>query len=56
MGSGDFLGTRRRSSVDCLIAACGLRNSLAVVHLDRDFDALARVAPLGVRNLKTHLP
>lgn len=47
------IGLTVRSSVDCLIAACGLRNSLTVVHLDRDFDALARVAPLEVRNLSS---
>lgn len=40
-----------RSSVDCLIGACALRNSLTVLHHDRDFDALARVAPLKVRRL-----
>jgi len=40
-----------RSSIDCLIGACALRNSLAVLHHDRDFDALARVAPLEVRRL-----
>lgn len=40
------LGLTVRSGTDCLIAACALRNSLAIVHRDRDFDALARVAPL----------
>jgi predicted nucleic acid-binding protein len=40
-----------RSGVDCLIAACALRHSLMVVHRDRDFDALARVAALEVKNL-----
>jgi predicted nucleic acid-binding protein len=42
-------GLTIRSSVDCLIAACVLRNSLTVLHRDRDFDALARIAPLDVR-------
>ncbi|MCP4663716.1 MAG: PIN domain-containing protein [bacterium] len=42
-------GLTIRSSVDCLIGACALRNSLTVLHRDRDFDALARVAPLEVR-------
>ena len=42
-------GLTVRSGVDCLIAACALRNSLAVLHRDRDFDALARVSPLEVR-------
>lgn len=42
-------GLTIRSSVDCLIGACALRNSLIVLHRDRDFDALATVAPLEVR-------
>lgn len=40
-----------RSSTDCLIAACALRNDLEVLHVDRDFDALARVVPLRVRRV-----
>lgn len=39
-------GITVRSSVDCLIAACALRNSLKVLHDDRDFRLLARIAPL----------
>jgi len=39
-------GLTVRSSVDCLIAACALRHRLTVVHCDRDFAALARLAPL----------
>ena len=39
-----------RSSVDCLIAACAQRHSLAVLHRDRDFDALAKVAAIEVRS------
>jgi predicted nucleic acid-binding protein len=42
-------GIRIRSTVDCLIAACALRNDLEVLHLGRDFAALARIAPLRVR-------
>jgi predicted nucleic acid-binding protein len=42
-------GLTIRSSVDCLVAACALRNSLEILHRDRDFDALARIAPLQVR-------
>jgi len=38
-----------RSSVDCLIAVCALRHGLTVLHRDRDFDFLARVSPLRVR-------
>ena len=41
-------GLTIRSGVDCLIAACAIRNSLTVLHHDRDFDPLARVAPLQV--------
>ncbi len=40
------------SGVDCLIAACALRNSLPVLHCDRDFDALTRIAPLEVRGVR----
>jgi predicted nucleic acid-binding protein len=40
-----------RSGVDCLIAACALRHGLTVVHADRDFDLIARVAPLPQRQL-----
>ncbi len=46
-------GVTVRSVVDCLVAACALRGSLAVLHHDRDFDALARVAPLEVRSVLT---
>jgi predicted nucleic acid-binding protein len=38
-----------RSGVDCLIAACALRHGLTVLHMDRDFDALARVSALRVQ-------
>lgn len=41
-------GLTIRSGIDCLIAACAVRHSLPVLHLDRDFDSLARVAPLEV--------
>jgi predicted nucleic acid-binding protein len=44
-------GLTVRSGVDCLIAACALRHALTVVHLDRDFDLIARVAPLKERRL-----
>lgn len=44
-------GVTVRSSVDCLIAACALRSSLTVLHQDRDFDALAKIAPLDVRRI-----
>ena len=44
-------GVTVRSSADCLIAACALRHGLAILHHDRDFDALARISPLEVREL-----
>ena len=46
-------GRRVRSGVDCLIAACAIRNSLAVLHRDRDFDSLATVSGLEVRSLSS---
>ncbi|MGH2769151.1 MAG: PIN domain-containing protein [Actinomycetota bacterium] len=42
-------GVTVRSSVDCLIAACALRHDLTILHHDRDFDALARISRLQVR-------
>jgi len=40
-----------RSGVDCLIAACALRHHLTVIHRDRDFDAIALVSHLEVKNI-----
>jgi len=40
-----------RSGVDCVIAACALRNGLTVAHHARDFASLARVSPLQVREV-----
>lgn len=45
-------GVTVRSGVDCLIAACAMRHNLEILHDDRDYDALARIAPLHVRRLK----
>ena len=45
-------GLAVRSSVDCLIAVCAIRNSLTVLHRDRDFDALADVSPLETRDVR----
>jgi len=42
-------GTTIRSSTDCLIATCALRHDLEVLHRDRDYAQIARVAPLRVR-------
>jgi predicted nucleic acid-binding protein len=39
-------GLTVRSGVDCLIAACAIRNTLTVLHHDRDFHLLQRVCPL----------
>jgi predicted nucleic acid-binding protein len=44
-------GLRIRSSVDCLVAACALRHDLEVLHHDRDYAALAEVAPLRQRRI-----
>jgi hypothetical protein len=44
-------GRRVPSSVDCLVAACALRHDLEVLHRDRDFAALAAVAPLRARSV-----
>jgi predicted nucleic acid-binding protein len=44
-------GLTVRSGVDCLVAVCALRHDLEVLHRDRDFGVLARVAPLRVRGL-----
>ena len=42
-------GLTVRSSVDCLIAACAIRNDLEVLHRDRDFDLIARFSGLRQR-------
>ena len=44
-------GATVRSSVDCVIAVCAVRNDLTLLHHDRDFDQLARVAPLRSRDV-----
>ena len=41
-------GVTVRSSVDCLIAICALRNNLTLLHSDQDFDHLSHVCPLDV--------
>lgn len=45
------VGLTMRSSTDCLIAACALRNDLEVVHVDRDFAAIAKICGLKQRQL-----
>lgn len=44
-------GLTVRSGVDCVIAACALRNGLTVAHHDRDFEILARISALQVREV-----
>jgi len=44
-------GYTLRSSADCLIAACALRNDAVILHVDRDFTHLERVAPVRTRRL-----
>jgi predicted nucleic acid-binding protein len=44
-------GLTVRSSVDCLIASCALKNDLTVLHRDRDFTALARISGLKERSV-----
>jgi predicted nucleic acid-binding protein len=44
-------GRTIRSGVDCLIAACAIRNSLSVLHRDRDFNSLAEISGLDSRSL-----
>jgi predicted nucleic acid-binding protein len=41
-----------RSLVDCLIAASALRHDLEILHDDRDYGALARIAPLRQRSVR----
>lgn len=44
-------GITIRSGIDCLVAACAIRHSLAVLHRDRDFDLLAKVSALESRRI-----
>ena len=44
-------GKTLRSGVDCLIAACALAHDADVLHCDRDYDAIATIAPLRARNI-----
>jgi len=48
-----YRGCRRqgetvRRLIDCLIAATAIRHGVAVLHADRDFDAIAGVVPLQI--------
>jgi len=46
-------GLTVRSGVDCLIAACAIRNHLTVLHQDRDFELIARVSSLHARAIRS---
>lgn len=41
-------GTTVRRLPDCLIAAVAIRTGSSLLHLDTDFDAIARHAPLAI--------
>jgi hypothetical protein len=41
-------GETVRALLDCLVAAVSLRTGAAVIHQDRDFDAIARRTPLQI--------
>jgi len=49
-------GITVRSIVDCLIAASAVRHQLTVVHCDRDFAALATIAPLKHHEIRRARP
>ena len=40
-----------RSPMDCLIAAIAILNHVPLLHADRDFDYIAKVANLDARNV-----
>jgi predicted nucleic acid-binding protein len=44
-------GKTVRSGIDCLIATCALKHGLTVLHKDRDFNLIAEICPLEVKNL-----
>jgi predicted nucleic acid-binding protein len=41
-------GVSPRSQLDCLVAAVAIREDLAVLHSDRDFDRIAACVPLRI--------
>lgn len=49
-------GVTVRSSVDCLIAACALRNGLKILHNDRDYPQLAKVSSLAEQRVELSAP
>jgi hypothetical protein len=46
-------GITVRSTVDCLIAQIAVENELLLLHNDRDFEAMAVVAPIKFFDLKS---
>jgi predicted nucleic acid-binding protein len=44
-------GLTVRSSTDCLVAACAVRNDLAVLHHNRDYALLAQISSLREREI-----
>ena len=44
-------GITVRSGIDCLIAACALRNGLTIIHKGRDYGHLSNISPLEVKAL-----
>ena len=47
--TGRITGFTIRSSFDCLIAACAIRNDVPLLHSDRDFNTIARFTRLQSR-------
>mgnify|MGYP001825603953 FL=1 len=45
-------GVTVRSTVDCMIAQIAIENELLLLHNDKDFEAMAAVAPLKLFNTK----
>ena len=41
-------GRTLRSTVDCVIAACAIDHDVAILHRDRDYDAIAELSPLRI--------
>jgi predicted nucleic acid-binding protein len=44
-------GLTIRSGVDCLIAACAIRNGLSILHRDRDFSLISTISPLRSKSI-----
>lgn len=47
-------GVTVRSTVDCLIAQLAIRHRLILVSKDRDFEGIAKVAPLRLLTVRAH--